>query len=1045
MNLRLFILVAAVTPLSARAQMTVSGRVLDISRVPVLGAEVSIPALEIVTRTAADGRYAFIIRQSQVMGQTVSVTARHGRFGAQTVQIRIVGGALEQNFVLGAPAADRPRPARGDTGGRGARSAAGPAHIASILLDESSAEFAGSHDLARALAGRLAALQITASTTPGGSAAMLYRGARSLSARVQPLVLVDGVPVDNESFTTIAQRFGQGGYDYGSPLADISLDDIARVELLDPVSASIRHGSRAANGVIAVSTKSGRNFTGFGFAVTQRVTGQQTALHPELQNSYGQGLNGQYEFFDGQGGGINDGVAESWGPLLDARPIVQHSLTEPGRPDVRHWIPQPDDVDEYFGGGSTYDAMVALLGSRESSHMRVAASARSVSGPTPRHSASRLGLAFAGGTRFARQLSATANLQIVSSNARQRPGTGFDEVNPASGFMRMGRQVDLDALRSRVTDANGDQINWIYTSHNNPFFATSLNSNVDDRMHFIGGVSLGYEIAPWLSAALHGGVDDWSASRDVTVANGWLGGFPTTLGRGSFTGGGSDEHEVSAAERLVQLSIEMGGPTAIAGGFSWSGLAGADIRSSAFRSNARVVDQPVSGDPIVQAFDRSGTHDVTGFFASATAAGRHLTLTGGLRVDQSSSLSKSHSALYPGAQVVYDLTQMATGLRLASARLFARFWQAGNEVTARTLATLFVPPSVPDPDFDIDRPERTTGFELGARATSRAGRFGFDLKAYRERSVHVLVVSPTDVGGVSASQSGEIFNGGLEAGLRARVLGAGAFGDREDGLSWDLDASVARNSSTIDQLAPAGNPGEFAVPLSPNLFGVRFAAQIGHAAGIILGSRQLRDDAGQLLLRNGLPIADASSPLVVLGSVHPDWTASVRGELRVRDAGLSLLFDSRMGGKIFSATNIWGSYAGSLESTLIGDRAPGAASGDSLVIAGIDSMTGTPNAVQVSAQQFFHALGAISEPWVYDASYIKLREARLSYEIATRFLPGFRDHFLRMSIVGRNLFTWARAPNIDPETTLGTAGFSGFEMGQLPTSRSIGVQITIAP
>jgi hypothetical protein len=1024
--------------------MTVSGQVTNSAGAPVQGAEVSISALDLRARTAADGRYAFIIRQAQVMGQTVSMTARHGRFGSQTVQVRIVGGALEQNFVLGVPAPGRPRPS--DTGTAGPRTTRlAPASPGKALADSSVADAGAPTDLMSALAGRYAPLRITSSTTPGGSSSMLYRGVRSLSATVQPLVVIDGIPVDNGSFTTLAPRFGQGGFDYGSPLDDIALDDVARVELLDPVMATNRYGSRAANGVIAVTTKSGRDFTGFAFSVTQRLTAQRVALLPEFQNSFGQGLGGQYEFFDGQGGGINDAVAESWGPLMDARPIIQHSLTEPRRPDVRHWIPQPDDVEGFFDGGSAYDAGVAVLGSTQSSHMRAAFNARNVSGLTPGHAARRFGLTFAGGTLFAARLSATANLRLVSSKAEQRPGTGFDEINPVSGFTRMGRQVDFDPLRARVTDANGDQINWIYTARNNPFFAATLNGNDDDRTHILGGMALTYDVAPWLSATLRGGTDDWRSNRNVSVAAGWRGGFPTTLGRGDFSGGGTDRHDVKAAERLVQLSLDMDAPTGIAGGVAWSGSVGAEMRNSEFTSDATVSDQPLSGAPAVQAFRRTGRHDVTGIFASATATRHALSFSGGVRLDQSSSQSKSYSVLYPSAQIAYDVAQIANGLNFGEARLFARFWQAGNEIARRTLATLFVPAAVPDPDFGIDRPERTTGLEVGARATSGGGRIGLDLLGYRERSEDILVVAPTDIGGVSVSQSGEIFNGGIEAELRARVLGAGGVAERRDGPSWDVSASFARNSNTVDQLALAGAAGDFGVPLSPNLFGARLGAQIGAPAGIILGSRQLRDEAGQLVLRNGLPIADAAVPVSVLGSVHPDWTASLRSDLRFMGVELSLWFDARVGGKIFSATNLWGSYSGTLASTLVGDRAPGAATTDSLTIAGVDSVSGSANTIRVSAEQYFHALGAISEPWVYDATYTKLREARLSYEMPTRFLPGFREHVLRVSLIARNLFTWAEAPNIDPETILSTGAFTGFEMGHLPSTRSVGVHLSITP
>lgn len=1026
--------------------MTVSGQVTNVVGAAVQGASVSVPALSIDSRTGADGRYNFIIRQALVMGQTVSMTARHGRFGSQTVQIQIVGGSLEQNFVLGTSGAD-PRPLPGDTGTRAAATTRGTHGATALVADKSIAE-SGAEDLASALAGRYAPLRVTSASVQGGSASMLYRGMRSVSARVQPLVVVDGIPVDNESFTTVPQRFGLGGFDYGTPLSDIALDDVERVHLLDPIAASVRYGSRASNGVIEVTTKSGRDFTGFAFAITQRFRGQRTTLLPEFQNTFGQGRGGLYEFFDGQGGGINDDVAESWGPLMDARPVIQHSLTEPRRPDVRHWIPRPDDVREYFEGGTAYDAGVAFLGSRESSHIRAALNGRTATGLTPGHSAQRLGLTFAGGARFATRLSATANLQFVSSTAHQRPGTGFDEMNPVAGFTRWGRQVDLDALRANLTDENGDQINWIYTDRNNPFFATTLNTNDDDRRHIIGGVGLTYDIAPWLNATLRGGTDDWSASRNVTVAEGWLGGFPTTLGRGDLAGGGTDKHDASAAERLVQLTV-TGASTNASAGIAWSGFVGTELRTSEFTSDATVVDRTVASGEIAESLQRSGKHDVTSFFGSATAArGRFLKLTGGLRLDQSSSLPQSYSVLYPSVELAYDAAQTfkrRDGLGLGEARFFARWGQSGNEITRRMAAAMYLPGTVVGTEFDGVRPERTTGLELGLRTASTGGRVAFDVTGYRERTTDVLVLATNGDGSLFASQSGEIFNGGIEAGVRTRVIGVGAADAEGDGPSWDLDVSFGRNSSTVDRLGLAGDPGELELSLSPDLFGARFGARVGHGAGVILGSRQLRNDQGQLLLRNGLPMADASAPFSVLGVAHPDWTASLGSNARLMGVELSFLLDVRMGGKIFSAANMWGSFAGTLESTLIGDRAVGAAPGDSLTIPGIDSTTGAANTTRVSAEQYFHALGAISEPWVYDASYTKLREARLTYELPARFLPGFREHALRVSVVGRNLFTWAKAPNIDPETTLSSGGFAGFEMGQLPSARSVGIQVSIAP
>jgi hypothetical protein len=1020
----------------ASAQMTVSGQVRSAAGQPVQGASVSIAALNVSARTDASGQYHFIIRATQVMGQTVSITARHGRFGSQTVQVRLTGGALTQNFALAArdqPPPGGGRPPRDTTAPRGQPSVAAGARTDSSAFLALDSETPG--DLGDALAGRLAQLRVTPSSVFGGGAFMVYRGPRTLLGTVQPLVVVDGIPVDNESVTTFAQRFGVGGYDYGTPLQDIALDDIATALLLDPVTASARYGSRAANGVLELTTKTARGITGWAVGVTQRFTGTRAVQLPEFQNRFGQGLGGQFEFFDGRGGGINDAVQESWGPLLDARPVVQHSLTEPGRPEVRWWLPQPDDTRRYFTGASTYDAAIALQGSGEASHLRAALNARTGSGITPGATLRRLGVSLNGDVQPSAALSATANVQLISSTTEQRPGTGFDEVNPVAGFTRMGRQVDLDALRAAVQDEDGNQINWIYTNRNNPFVATSLNANDDDRTHLLAGVTASYRLPGRLTMSLRGGTDDWDATRRIRVDSGWLSGFPTSLGRGDFTGGGTDEQRLSATERVAELLLR---PEAWhAAGLELDGAIGAQRRANQFHAFTTISDDPGAGVPIGTTVERTLSHEVTAYFGTLQARGRHLGVAAALRLDQSSSLGASYSELYPAAEVSYDLAgagSVLETLRLGRGRLIARVWRAGNEITTRTLANSYFPGTIFAPEAELTGPETTTGLEAGADLGLAGGRVSLAILGYRERSSNVMVAVPLQDGTAFVAQDAEVFNGGIESNLRASVFSGGR-------LQWDVAATHAVNASTVDALSE----DVFEAPLAPELFGSALAVRPGTAAGVIIGSRLLRDAAGQLVLRNGLPIADASDPASVLGSIHPDWTATLRSTMRFAGAELSVLVDARRGGKMFSATNRWGSSAGTLASTLIGDRAEGATAADSLTVAGVDSVTGLANAVKVSAEQYFHALAGVTEPWVYDASFTRVREARLSYEVATRFLPGFREHRLRASLVGRNLFTWSSAPNIGPESTLSTGTFQGFEMGQLPGVRMLGIQVTIAP
>lgn len=1073
-------LFALSAPPLLRAQMTVSGRVFAGDR-PVQGASIGIPELGIETRTIADGSYNLLIRAAQVRGQTVTITARHRQFGAASAQLQVVGGSVEQNFLLSRDEPRRPPPV--DTARRlppvdtlrlppvrpGDTTRVTPptdttrvppqpsqlprtqpepaipsspdARLAQLLarpryaIDSSAiAETAGPLDLTSALAGRIPGLQVTSASTPGGSSFSLFRGPRSISGPIQPLVVVDGIPVDNSGFTTAAQQFGLGGFDYGTPLQDVALDDVASVSLLDGASAALLYGSRAANGVIVVATKEGGSTPGFSLSHSFRFSRESAIRLPSFQNKYGQGSGGLFEFFNGRGGGINDDVEESWGPILEGQPVIQHSLTEAGRPDVRAWAPHPSGVRDYFGGARTIDANVALQGAHNSSSLRAALGVRSAHGLTPNTTTLRYGATLSGSAQPTSRLKARGSLRLIRASADDRAGTGFDESNPVAGFTRMGRQVDLAALRARIRDTV-DQINWINTARNNPFVQSLENSNDDHRGHIIGSAWLTYELANWLVASLRGGTDNLHESRNFQVVRGWRGGYPTALGRATFSGDGTQQQKNSAAERLANLALTA--TTRRARDITLVGSLGVEARRSTYQTSGAISDSTAGVGRVQSSSVDTGQTSVRSVYAIGTLdRGGYLFVNAGARIENASGLdSLKGSAVFPSASVAYDIARQASALRgmgLGSAVLRAGWWRAGNEITSRTLARTYAgggPASNPvlgAPANQISGPERTTALELGARLASAGGGVGLDFTVYRETSSELLTASPGATSGTVVSQQGEVTNNGVE-------LGLSGFPYRNDAMSWDLSVSYARNRNTVKNLGGAAE-----VALSPTLWGAALAARTDAPLGVIVGNRYLRDAATQqLILKNGLPIPDRSGP-VVLGSWQPDWTASVQSSLRHGSLRLDVLLDLRMGGRIFSATNYWGSYAGTLASTLVG-RDTG------LVLAGIDSVSGAPNATNVRAEDYFHALGAIHEAFVYDASYAKLRDVRLSYEMALRFLPGYREQLARISFRGRNLFTWAKAPNIDPETALSVGNFQGFEMGQLPTTRSFGLQLTITP
>jgi hypothetical protein len=1031
-------ILGALTPVSVAGQepVTVSGRVTS-GNAPVPGATILIVETGSRAESQPDGSFRFIIPSAMVRGQSVTITARHRRYGSQSASIALVGGSVVQDFVL-VQQVETPASAGGES-----RPMILPDSLWSVYLvrgTDSSAlgVVSGPVDFVSSLAGRIAGLNVTSAASAGFSSPIVRRGPRSMTLGLEPLFVVDGVPLDNSGFNSAAQRFGRGGFDYGSPIQDISLGDIASVTVMDPVQAATLYGSRAANGVIQVRTKNGVGTDGLTVAADYQMSFDQALRLPEFQNQFGQGLGGSYEFFDGRGGGINDSVAQSWGPALDGRPRTQASLIEPGIGDVRLWLPHPSGVRNYFASGKTTSGSGAIAMADDRGSVRVSISGRTVAGLTTNAQLTRFGGGIAGTFHPTARLRATGSVHVAGTSSKNRHGTGFDEVNPIAGFLTTGRQVDLDTLRAVRRDSSGRQLNWIYTARNNPFIQLMENVNDDKSAHVFGGAGLSYVFHSWLTASVRAAADNYNATRNFKVASGWKSGYPTELGRQDFSGGGAQLQTLSSTQTFGQASL-----TASPKGDSrirTSLTVGLDLLANSSSLETVIGDRPValgSGGGIASAEEKS-SNDVSAVFLSTTVAvGTALTLSGGVRRESASALPSSHrSNLYPSLQAAFDLKNGLSivrnaGLRAATVR--ASWWRAGNELNPGMLARGYggggtsLTPTLGIAADSGTRSERTSGIEIGA-TIAVSTRVGLDVAFYKERSTDLLVATATGEGDAPGAYTGEISNSGVEAQLRVVPIRL------SNGATLELALTFAKNRNRVEALA--GGLDE--VSLGPPAWTASVVARTGHPLGSLVGRRLLRDETGALVLKGGLPIADASGGFAVLGSWQPSATGGVSASFRFAGAEAAALLDARFGGRVFSATNYWGSYAGTLQSTA--DRPE-----VGIVIAGIDSAKGTANGTAVSTEAYYHALGAVAEPWVYDASFAKLRELRLTYALQLHQLPRFEDQSIRVSVVTRNLWMWSKVPNIDPETALAAGAFQGLEMGQLPSTRSIGVRFSITP
>ena len=484
----------------AQEAATVSGQVTTtVGAAPLLGATVSIPALRLGATTDAEGMYRFTVPAS-VTGE-VTLTARRIGYLPLSVQVNLTGGPIRQDFALEVGAIELAQVVVTALGVEREKSRLGTAvqQINAGELNDTRAQ-----NLVQQIQGKVSGVQITAPGTQGGSTNIIIRGQNSITQNNQPLFIVDGVPVSN------ANRGGDraSGFDYGNVLSDLNPDDVEALSVLKGPNAAALYGSRAANGVILITTRKGGATGGrMRTELNTTVTWERPSILPEWQNQYGQGAGGAFSWVDGSGGGVNDGADQSWGPRLDGRPICQFTSPGAGTPSctATPWVAHPDNMDAFFRTGFTVSSTVGVSGGTDRAYGRVSLGGDNVNGILPSNDFRRRTASLSGTFHASDRFTADGSVQYTYNRGTNRPGTGYWGRNPLENYIWLGRQVDFHALadyRDKTGAANGGpatrEFNWNYNYHNNPFWLQDQNPVVDRRDRVIGSVAAHYRITEGL-------------------------------------------------------------------------------------------------------------------------------------------------------------------------------------------------------------------------------------------------------------------------------------------------------------------------------------------------------------------------------------------------------------------------------------------------------------------------------------------------------------------------------------------------------------------
>jgi TonB-linked SusC/RagA family outer membrane protein len=1116
--------VLGLIPAALHAQGTiVSGHVRTDAGTPLQSVNVSIPTLRLGGNTDAEGRYSFTVPTGLVpAGRTVALTARRIGYAPRSATIDLSGPTVTHDFTLAQSATQLEGVVVTALGIEKSKKALGVAQqtIDSTILTQG----ARSQNLVADLSGKIAGISVTGATTQGGSARIVIRGANSINGNNQPLFVVDGIPIDNSSANREQARQGYGGYDLGNTAQDLNPDDVESMSVLKGPNAAALYGARAANGAIIITTKKGTGARGFSVSGSSTMTFESPLRLPEYQNTWGQGFQGDmcnawnsgqphtvlgwnagnpndpsggpvpvgfdyatcgFSYVDGNYGGVNDGVDESWGPRLDGTPRMQYSYTTPGGAELRPWVAHPENIEGFFKTGKTFTTNGAAQGSNDRANFRLSLTRQDVDGMVPSNTFARTTAGLNAGARVTPKLSTDATIQYIQNQGNNRPGTGYDEANPMMGFIWFGRQVDVATLKNNFVDPDGNQISWNYSYHNNPWWGPRMNHNNDQRDRILGNVAATYRFNDWLRVTGRSGTDFYRNFNTYQFANGWIGGlFDGDYSRGGF-------QETTRFMQETNSDILVTGNRNLLSNLGLTVNLGGNRRVNRERRNNFGTDQLVipgiynisNSAKTVTPAEFTSEKRINSLYGQAEFAYNDylfVNVTG--RNDWSSTLpAGSNSYFYPSVSGSYVFTQALPfnmGGALNYGKIRAGWSRVGNDADAYQLAATYqaltqfggisrltVPNALLNPTL---KPENTDAWEVGTEMQWFDDRAGIDLSYYSKKTSNQIMNS--DVSKASGYTSalvnaGVISNKGIEAALSLTPIRP----QMTNGFGWDVRLNFGKNKSKVEQLY--GNLQTInLLGGTANHWGLTVEARKGYPYGAMFGVGYLRcgpydpnsttdpiekarlaalaaatvgcptdgSAQGQILLTNGVPLKEPSSAKRVLGSYTPNWTGGIDNTLHFRGVDFGFLFDTRQGGNVYSTGQMWGNYAGILKTT---EFRPDTG----LLIAGIDKATGAANTKHVRAEDYWHGLYGNQEAWIYDASFVKLREARLAFNIPKRYLTTTRITNARLSFVGRNLMLWSDMPNVDPETAFSTSNFQGIEMGQLPTARSVGFQLTVTP
>ncbi len=888
----------------------------------------------------------------------------------------------------------------------------------------------GNQNLVNSLSGKAAGLQVISSGgAPGSGSRLVIRGgAKSLTNSNEPLYVIDGVPITNANdgnSNTVT------GISSPNRAADINPDDIESINILKGAAGAVLYGNRGSNGVILITTKSGKARAGKPqITLSTQVAVDNALVLPDFQTVYAQGERGVY----------GEATPLSWGPKIQGQTVYSNAAGKNVTLSVY------DPRKQFLQTGVTRNNNVSLSHSFNKSNIFLSAGHSLQTSIVPNQEYEKTNFRFNGNTQVTEKFNAGINISYNKTMGNV-PFAGQDGNNPIFSLFHAPVSWDLKGY-GYVNPVTGKQLNFRGGSFDNPYWSVYKSSAKTSSDRFIASLSLGYDLTNWLKLTYRLG-NDYFVDNRVIFKDIYSGTQPK---------GYLSYDDIKRNELTSTLMANIN--TNINDNLALIVILGQDYNKRTQRNNI-ITGTALAAPSLINAnniaasdppYNHETKRTLFGFFGDVSLSYKNylfLNLVG--RYEMASTLPENNrSYFYPGVSGSFVFSD---AFKINKNILSYGKVRAGISRTARdadpylviqayekakyddgfvpgvtfpfnndfgTFVGYTVANTWNDPDL---KPEFTTEYEVGTELRFLRNRIGLEFTYFENKNTDGIIglrISPASGAVKSIENTGQTSSKGIEAGLKVVPI-------KTKDFNWEVNFNFSRIRSLVEETHPktdriymggfSGNPAIYAVK--------------GERYGSIVGSAYMRDANGNILVgSNGRPMTQSGQ---VLGHVEPDWTGSVGTTFKYKGVYLTAQLDIRQGGYLFNGTEQLLDYYGVSAKTL--EREKG-----TIVFPGVTS-AGTPNTTSTLLDQYYYYT-LPTEAYVYKNDWVKLREISLGYS----FRPAGFD-FIRsidVGVFGRNLFLWTKVPHIDPESSsFGTGNAQGVSRFAFPSTRSFGVNLKV--